>query len=400
MTRQQVSSFEYKIVSGLTILALLVAVVPQIVIAASFTASKDTLTRTAVSTTADHTVTFTLPTGVDFDRTGNTDTLRVDFPSTFTQSGTWVAGDFTFNDGGNGGSNRTISAVSQGSGTIDCTPGAGVNDVCVAIDTTNNIFTIEPGASYTAGSTAAIIVFTIDGTTTDGTLTNPSSANSYAVDYAMCDETASCTSSFTASHSSQIGVGVNDGDQVSVSATVNASLTFDLDTASGGGNGESSAPYTVAFGTVTATDTRVSGTTDGVQMIVAEADTNASSGVIVTVRNANGANGLVSTSVGTDNINSADGAMADGTENYGLCVATAGLSGFARAAPYNSGSCATDIETNDVQALTTGGENILSTTGPVSAAHAEIIANVAVAGTTVAHNDYADTLTIIATSTF
>lgn len=388
-----------KAISVSVILSMLsMFVAPSFATAASLTAAKDTLTRTKISTTADHTIVFTLPTGVDFDSTTQTDILRVDFPhsSAFTQSGTWVTGDFTFNDG----TSRTINAVAQGAGTIDCTVSAGVNNVCVAIDTTNHIFSIKPSSTYTASSTAATITFTIDGTTTDGTLTNPSSANNYAVDFAMCDETASCTSSFTSSHTTQVGLGINDDDQVSVTATVNASLTFDIDTASGGGNGESSTPYSVGFGAITTTDTRVSGTTDTVQMIVLEADTNATSGVIVTVKDANGSNGLVSTSVSGDNINSADGTMADGTENYGLCVATSGLSGFSRASPYNSGTCATDSETNDIQGLTAGGENIVSTTGPVSAAHAEVIANAAVAGTTVAHTDYADTLTFIATGTF
>lgn len=367
-------------------------------VATSITSSKDTLTRTKISTTADHTVVFTLPTGVDFDSTTQTDFLSVDFPhsSAFTQSGTWVVGDFTFNDG----TARTVQAVAQGNGTIDCTVSAGVNNVCVAIDTTNHIFRIKPSSSYTASATAATVTFTIDGTSADGTLTNPSAAASYAVDIAECDEVASCSSSFTSSHTSQIAIGIADDDQVTVTATVNATLTFDLDTASGGGNGESSAAYSVALGTITTTDTRVSGTTDVVQMIVAEADTNAASGVIVTVHNANGANGLASVSVGADDIDSADGTIADGTENYGLCVATSGLTGFSRASPYNTDTCAVDSETNGVQGLTTSGENILSTAGSVSGAHAEIIVNAAIAGTTIAHTDYTDTLTFLATGTF
>src|SRR3989344_9100722 len=137
-------------------------------------------------------------------------------------------------------------------------------------------------------------------------------------------------------------------------------ITFDIDTAAGGGNGESSAPYSVALGTITTTDTRVSGTTDGVQMVVLEGETNALDGMVVTIRNANGANGLASASVVADDIDSADGAMADGTENYGLCVATSGLTGFSRASPYNTGSCAANTETNDIQGLTTAGENILN----------------------------------------
>ena len=138
--------------------------------------------------------------------------------------------------------------------------------------------------------------------------------------------------------------------------TISQVITFDLDTSVA--DGETSTPYSVALGAITTSDTRVSGSTDSVNMIIAEAETNATSGVVVTVRNANGSNGLVSTSVSGDNINSADGTMADGTENYGLCVITSGLTGFSRASPYNSDTCATNSETNGEQALTTTGENI------------------------------------------
>ncbi len=365
--------------------------------AASLTSSKDTATRLKISTTADHTIVFTLPTGVDFDRATQTDGFHIDFPASFTLSGTWVTGDFTFDDG----TARTINAVAQGAGTIDCTVGAGVNNVCIAIDTTNNIFTIKPSADYTASATAATVTFTIDGTASDGTLTNPSSVAATNIDFQHCDEVASCFTSFTSTNSSQIAYAIADDDQVTVSAIVGSAITFDIDTASGGGNGESSAPYTVALGTVTTTDTRVSGTTDTVQMIVLEGDTSGAGGMVVTVQNANGGSGLVSTSTPADNINSADGTMADGTENYGLCVATSGLTGFSRASPYNTDTCATDSETNGVQLLTTAGENILNSGGaPVSGGHAEVIVNGAISTSTVAHNDYTDTLTFIATGTF
>ena len=179
-------------------------------------------------------------------------------------------------------------------------------------------------------------------------------------------------------------------------------ITFDIDTAAGGGNGESSAPYTVGLGTITTADTRVSGTTDGIQMIVLEGETGAAiSGMVVTVRNANGANGMASTSVPADNINSADGTMADGTENYGLCVATSGLTGFTIATPYSGNTCATNSETNTIEGLTTGGEEILNSAGvPLPDGHAEVIVNAAISGTTPTPPDYADTLTFIATGTF
>lgn len=181
--------------------------------------------------------------------------------------------------------------------------------------------------------------------------------------------------------------------------TIQAVLTFDIDASVA--DGETSAPYTVPLGVLSTSDIKASGTTDSIKMVILEADTNAGSGVVVTVANTNGANGLVSNSVGGDNINSADGAMSAGTENYGLCVITSTLSGFSRAAPYNSGSCATNSNTNDVQALTTSGENIVnSSSSPVYGAHAEVSVNAGVSSVTPAHTDYADTLTFIATSTF
>lgn len=176
-------------------------------------------------------------------------------------------------------------------------------------------------------------------------------------------------------------------------------ITFDLDTSVA--DAETDTPYNVALGAITTTDTRVSGSTDSINMIIAEGETNATTGMVVTVRNTNGANGMVSTSVSGDNINSADGTMADGTENYGLCVITATISGYSRATPYDSGSCATNSETNAVQGLTATGENILDSAGaPLVGGHAEISVNAAISGVTPAHPDYTDTLTFIATGTF
>jgi len=391
------------LLTKVTILSLVLGTVASIPVAnaAPFTAMKDTLTRLQTSVNADHTIVFTLPATFDFDATGSRDALRADFPAGFTVGGTWVAGDFTFNDG----TARTVNAVAQGAGIIDVTCTDATNNVGVAIDTTANVFTILPcGSTYTASATGATVTFTIDGTLTDGTLQNPatptSSSVSYPVVLAQCDNTASCSSSFTSTHNGSFGIGIADDDTVTVTATVDGYLTFDLDTAPDFTNAESSTPYKVAFGSIPTTDSKVSGTTDSVQMIVVEADSNATSGVVVTVRNVNGALGLRSVSTPADDIASADGTIAAGTENYGLCVATAGLTGFSRAAPYDTGTCVLDTTGNAIQGLTTGGENILSSAGPLSAGHAEVVANAAISSSTVPHPDYGDAVTFIATGTF
>ena len=79
-----------KTISSLSIFALVVvtALGPQVVIAASFTVSKDTATRIEISQNADHVFSFTMPTGVAFDVGGTQDGFQFDFPSTFTLGGT------------------------------------------------------------------------------------------------------------------------------------------------------------------------------------------------------------------------------------------------------------------------------------------------------------------------
>ena len=193
-----------------------------------------------------------------------------------------------------------------------------------------------------------------------------------------------------------ITVDIIDDDQVTVTATVNQTMTFDLDTATTGTT-ETNTPYTVPLGTLSSSSVTVSG--GSINMIIAEGDTNASGGMNVTVRNANGANGLTSTSTPADRIESATATMVAGTENYGLCVASAALSGFSRATAYNT-TCALSSSSNAVVGLTSTASDILTSSTPVSSAHAEIVVNAAIAGATPAHDDYTDTLTFIATSSY
>jgi hypothetical protein len=368
--------------------------------AGEFTTASDTMTRLKISTNSDHTVVFTLSGTDTFDQSTTTDTIRVDFPhsSAFTQSGTWVTGDFTFNDG----TARTVNAVAQGPGTIDVSCTDGTNNVGVAIDTTNHIFTVKPcGASFVASGATATITFAILGAGTDGLLTNPSLAGNYFINLAMCDETASCTTSFTTTDSKTVAVGIADDDQVSLTATVDPTITLDIDTATT--DTGSNAPYVVAFGTITTTDSRVSGPTDNVNFVWLDLATNGTGGLTVTIKNKNGANGLVSDSVSADEIDSTDGAIADGTERYGFCVANVTQTGgtLQKAAPYNTGTCADDSETNDVQGLTTAGETIVNSNGDtLTGGRARIVANASISGLTEAHADYNDTVTFLATATF
>jgi hypothetical protein len=176
-------------------------------------------------------------------------------------------------------------------------------------------------------------------------------------------------------------------------------ITFDIDTASDFSNGESATPYSVPLGTLTTGAVTVSDTST-IKMIVLEGDSSATGGVVVTVQSANGASGLASTSVPTDSIPSSTGTMSAGTANYGLCVATSGLTGFSRSTGYVSDTCALSSGTNAIRALSTTPTSIVNSAGALTGGHAEVVVNAAISTTSPAHTDYADTLTFIMTGTF
>lgn len=363
----------FKFVGVFSIMSMLsVMIFPSLSMAASVTAFSVVLSREEASTLSNQTITFTTPTGV---ASGQTIILTYDNSTSVP-----VALDFEDIDLTDDGVNVTLAAAPSGA-------------TWGVVRTSATVITFTNGTTaVAAGSVIAIEIGTHATTGATGVeqITNGPVG------------TTTLTLSGTFTDTGVASMSIIDDDTVAVTATVNSTLTFDLDTAAGGGDGESASPYTVGLGTIATSSVRVSGSTDSIQMIVAEADSNAPGGIVVTVRNANGANGLVSTSVPADNINSADGTMAAGTENYGICVDDDGgdLSGFTIAGTFTGDACDADTETNVVTGLSTTPATMLTTAGPVSAAHAEIIVNAAISGTTPAHNDYTDALTFIATATY
>jgi len=373
-----------KFTSVFTILALLsVMVGPQLTLAATVTSAKATFGRLKASIANESgTIQFATPTGI---QAGTSDDIIFTFSSDFTLAAE-VAANFDIELG----DSATCSTATYTDEEIVLTAPDATN---WQLDVTGNVITIDPETDQ--GLTAGFCMRLVWGTAA----TNGGSGSASTITNGPVDDDDTIVLSGGFGDSGTITVDIIDDDQVSVSATVNQSITFDLDTSVA--DGETATPYTVALGTITTTDTRVSGSTDSVNMIIAEGDTNASGGMVVTVRNLNGADGLESTAVPADDIDSADGTIADGTENYGLCVITVGLTGFTIATPYAGNTCATNSETNVIEGLTTTGEDILnSADAPLASGHAEISVNAAISGITVAHADYADTLTFIATGTF
>lgn len=344
---------------------------PRFANAAPITSARDTMTRLKISTTADHTLGFTLPTGVTFD---SNDELRIDFPhsSGFTQGGTWATGDFTFNDG----TSRTINAVeataSPNGSVTGCSDGA--NNVGVEIDTTNLVFAVIPcGVSFSASATAASITFTIDGTTINGTLTNPSGAGSYIITISN-DEDNNSSDDDTVS----IAIRIVNDDQVVVTATVDPTLTFALSANS------------VALGTLSS-----SAPSSGSHTITAA--TNGSGGFVVSYNGATLTSGVNTISA----IGGTAAASSAGSEQFGINLRDNATPNIGSNVTQNAGTCgyAANYGTVDsfayVASTTT---TITSVTAPADCVYTvSYMANISAATEA---GSYSTTIDYIGTATF
>ena len=174
------------------ILAVLMAFnTPQIAHAAALSGISDTLTRIKKSQTANHTLSFTTPTGI-----ANTDTVTLTFAAEFN-----------------------IASVVGGDVTIE---GAAVTSATVL----GQVLTITAGAGnvVAAAGTADIVI-------SNNHITNPAAAGTYVV---------SIAGSF--GDTGSFAIVILDDDQVVVGATIDPYLTFTLTTnsvtltKSGGGN--------------------------------------------------------------------------------------------------------------------------------------------------------------------
>lgn len=381
----------------------LVAVIGSVK-AAALTTVSDTMTRQGAGMTSTHDIVFTLPAGIDFDYEASTvDTLTFNFSDTFTVGGTWAVTDFAFNDG----TARTIAGIdTTWDGSVTCTDGA--NNVGVEINTASADFRVIPcSGSFVASPTGATVNFSIYGAAPDGTLTNPNDST-FSLAISMKDE------GVVGAHSTTIQMATPDSDQVTINAEVESTMVFDLDVGVATGADTSVTPYTVDLGTLSSGSVSSSG--DGtINMIGVDLSSNATGGTVVTVRNTNGAAGLVSASTPSDAIEVATGVFAGGSEQYNICVHRVfATTGNLRATAFDADTLSStggtpdlsttcDADTHNVgsTALSTTPTSILDTNSlPVDTARAEIFVKASVSTTTPAHLDYTDTLTFIATGTF
>ncbi|MBI2644596.1 hypothetical protein HYW94_00245 [Candidatus Uhrbacteria bacterium] len=160
----------------------------QYVYAGEITNANDTLTRQKQNTASQHTIDFRLASGFDFDASGGKDVLAIQFPTTFSSSGTWITGDLTFWQDQTGSSASTLTQVTiaqvvSGAGTstgsLTCDTN---NQVGIAIDTTSLIFRVQPctttyTASDTGGTNIGAMRLIILNDSANGEFTNPASAD-------------------------------------------------------------------------------------------------------------------------------------------------------------------------------------------------------------------------------
>lgn len=365
--------------------ALLLSVTIQAANAGEFTSKSDTQTRLKAATLSSHTIKMTMVGGNTW---GGGETLTIDFnedasPAGFVvNGGATVVGDFDI---------TTVKSSVVTEATILAACSAGTDNIGFSIDDATGIVTFTTCASWTpTDADSQIIIEYGTAATTGGSganrVTNPATSGTKTISFAG-----------TIGDTGTIQQGIVDDDAVSATATVDPTITFDIDMGTTCG-GETGTPYSLAFGTVATSDVESSGTTDSVNAICLDHGHNGTDGSVITVVSAQAA--LKSTSVPGDTIGSSTALMAAGTENYGICVDETPPAGFTRATNFDGANCELNSNINNVGALTTSAQNIVTTAAPVASSLVEVYASVAVASSTEAHNDYSDTLTFIATATF
>jgi len=351
---------------------------PNVAMAATVTTATDTLSRQRASTLSNHEIKFVTPTGMAVSTN-----MTLVFSAGFTGVGSVVVADVDVAEG-----STTSCATSS---FTERSMGTGASQFNAA--GSSQTVTITAGASATPITAGRCMRIRIGANATDVTGSGPGTIRITNGATGSAD-TITIAGSF--GDAGLILVEIDDGDQVTVTADVSQTLSFDLDV--GYTVGENGTPYIVPLGILSAGSVTRSNTST-IKQIFADGGTNASGGMNVTVRNANGNQGLKSTSVGTDYIGSTNGTMAAGTPNYGLCVDSATITGWSRATAYNT-TCTVDGATNTIVGLSTTGADILTFATPFSTGHAQIQVNAAISGATPAHTDYADTLTFVATASY
>lgn len=165
-------------------------------------------------------------------------------------------------------------------------------------------------------------------------------------------------------------------------ATSPISLSFDIDVSSS--DIETSAPYEVAIG-----DLSIGSVTTATDKVWVDFSTNAEDGGFVYIYGSNG--GLKSTTL-NHTIPSSTTNLASASEGFGIRVNSA--SNLSAQSPYNGSSDNVGVVDSTIREL------LGSSGAPVTSGRGSILVKVKTSSTTPSANDYADIITLIASSIF
>lgn len=366
------------------VLSLSIALVASVSVASATVVddAQDSMDRSKVSVDAVHTFVIDMSSAVDFAAGDTMIFTYKDLPS----AGTWtmptfVAGDYDFNDG---------TARTENVGSCP----AGANNVQVALAA--KAVTVTACSGYTASSAGAAVTFVVGST---NKVTNPGTAGQYEV----------WITGTYGDAQAEVEVPIMADDQVSVSASVDTYISFDVSTSLGSNNSINLGE--LRFSSVTSSnDSR--GTYDGQTDLAADnisltLNTNAYYGTVIQVMSANA--GLKSTVAGNYTLTSASETLAanantvSGLAGYGLQAQsyspTQGT--LTPQSPFNGATTAVGLVTTSFATVYQTANLTGSTSNPIVANGAASVYVLAVpAKDTPAADDYSDTLTFRATSTF
>lgn len=270
-------------------------------------------------------------------------------------------------------------------------------------------------SAFTSGSACVTAPTNPSGTTIEVALAGCTGSISFGFSAVNPGATASNFVTISGVATGGFAVPTVANDTISVTATVDPTITFDVGATASACDGTfASSNWNVSLGLLNAARLIASSDVASVSHICTLLSTNASGGAVVTAKNANGANGLVSTSVPADKIPSLSAAITDSSSNYGLCyTATRGHNASSVPAS-NAPSVATSVFSNAggncTSSVVTGAESVAAfsgsvqevfrTVGVTDRAFVTLFVKAGISATQASHNDYADSITFAATATF
>lgn len=389
-------------VLSVTLTVMMVA--PLSAQAAQAISMSDRMTRNKVSTLSDHDIRFEITQAVN----ASTDTITLAFNNTGAGSAAWTLGTFALaNYDLETGDTNNCETATYTDKTLATTAGAGAWGVATSGTTVTFTAPTDAGATEIAANKCVRVLIGA-GATAGGAgatvVTNPANATAATAAYEIA-------LAGTFGDTGEIEVPILINDQVTIDATVDTYTSFAVVTSNGADNAINLGELTHTA--VSSSQTPPGGTPDNIGLAV---DSNADQGVILQVKSTN--SGLKSTFANADytltsasEILAANQTSVGNTAGYGIQAQTVSPNAgtLTRQSPYNAAGGPLDVglvdgtfrniysSSTDSVVMSATGDQTVNSGNPV---YANVYVLAVPAKDTPAADDYTDTLTFRATSTF